>query len=66
MKKLLTMPQIFKNPFYRGKHVVLVKGKAYTAKTGNLALDLLNKLEKKYPDAAPEVAFLPKAKILIL
>lgn len=66
MKKLLTMPEIFKNACYRGKHIVLVKGKAYTAKTGSGALALLNKLEKKYPQATPEVAYLPKAKFLIL
>lgn len=60
------MPQVFKNPKFRGKHVVLVKGKAYTAKTGDAALVLLNKLEEKFPNATPEVAYLPKARFLIL
>ena len=60
------MPQIFKNPRYRGKHVILAAGKVYTAKTGEGAAEILMKLEKTHPDVTPEVAYLPKARSLIL
>lgn len=60
------MIDIFKNPRYRGKHVVLAAGKIYTAKTGEGVEKILKKLEKKHPDITPEVAYLPKARSLIL
>ena len=66
MKKQITMMDIFKNPRYRGKHVILAAGKVYTAKTGDGALEILQKLERRQPDVVPEVAYLPKAKTLIL
>ena len=64
--KTPTMPEIFQNPRYRGKHVILAAGKVYTAKTGEGAAEILKKLEKKFPDVTPEVAYLPKARSLIL
>lgn len=60
------MPEVFKNPRYRGKHVILAGGKIYTAKTGDGAAEILKKLEKKHPDMVPEVAYFPKARSLIL
>lgn len=60
------MPQIFKNPRYRGKHIILAGGKIYTAKTGEGAAEILKRLEKSHPKITPEVAYLPKAKSLIL
>lgn len=58
------MYDIFKNPRYRGKHVILAAGKIYTAKTGDGAAEILKKLEKKRPELIPEVAYLPKARSL--
>lgn len=66
MSKKLSMTDIFKNPRYRGKHVILVAGKVYTAKTGEGAAAILRKLEKTHPQLVPEVAYLPKAHSLIL
>lgn len=60
------MPKIFQNPRYRGKHIILAAGKVYTAKTGGEAIKILKKLEKLHPDVIPEVAYLPKARSLIL
>ena len=60
------MPEIFKNPRYRGKHVILVAGKIFTSKTGGGALEILKKIRKKYPNIRPEIAYLPKAHSLIL
>ena len=66
MKKAITMTDIFKNPRYRGKHVVLAAGRVYTAKTGEGVESILKKLEKTKPHTTPEVAYLPKARSLIL
>lgn len=66
MKTKISMVDIFKNPRYRGKHVVLAAGKIYTAKTGEGVEEILKKIEKKYPNVTPEVAYLPKARSLIL
>ena len=66
MKTKIPMIDIFKNPRYRGKHVVLAAGKIYTAKTGEGAAEILKKLEKKHPNCIPEVAYIPKARTLIL
>lgn len=66
MAKKITMSQIFKNPHYRGKHVILAAGKIYTAKTGDGAAEILKKIREKYPNVTPEVAYLPKARSMIL
>lgn len=66
MKKKISMTDIFKNPHYRGKHIVLAGGKIYTAKTGEGAAEILKKIRRKYPTVTPEVAYLPKAHSLIL
>lgn len=58
------MPEIFKNPKYRGKHVVLIAGKIYTAKTSAEVTSILKKTEKQYPNDTPEYAYLPKARSL--
>lgn len=66
MKAKVSMSQIFKNPKYRGKHVILAAGKVYTAKTGEGASEILKEIREKYPGVTPEVAYLPKAHSLIL
>jgi len=65
-KTKISMMDVFKNPRYRGKHIVLAAGKIYTAKTGEGAADILRKIRKIHPDVTPEVAYLPKAHSLIL
>lgn len=64
--KNVSMVDVFKNPRYRGKHVVLAAGRVYTAKTGEGAAEILSKLRKKHPQVRPEVAYLPKVHSLIL
>ena len=49
MKKPVSMTDIFKNPRYRGKHVILVGGKIFTAKTGEGASKILENARIKYP-----------------
>ena len=64
--KKVSMSDVFNNPRYRGKHVVLAAGKIYSAKTGEGAAKILRKVRQKFPKVTPEVAYLPKAHSLIL
>ncbi len=66
MKAKVSMMDIFKNPRYRGKHVILAAGKIYTARTGEGASEILKEIREKHPKVTPEVAYLPKAHSLIL
>jgi len=60
------MRDVFKNPRYRGKHVILVEGKVYTAKTGVEVARLWKKVEKEHPRSLPEYTFLPKGILTVL
>lgn len=62
----ITMFQILNDPNYRGKHVILVAGKVFTAKTGTEANKVIDKLEKKYPREIPAVTYIPNTDTLIL
>ena len=65
-KNKISMGEIFQNPRYRGRHVILAAGEVYTAKTGEGAARILEKIRKKHPKITPEIAYLPKAHSLIL
>lgn len=54
------------NPQYRGKHIVMIRGKIYTAKSGKEASVLFDKLTKKYPRYIPTLTYIPKEDALIL
>lgn len=60
------MHEVFKNPKYRGKHIIIALGKIYTAKTGKEASAILDKIEKEHPQAVPQVTYIPKQAILIV
>ena len=66
MKKRITMNQIFKDPRYRGRHIIMVSGKLYTAKTGDEAGKILEKARKEHPRAIPKYTYIPKENILIV
>lgn len=61
-----SMTEIFHDPKFRGKHVILVAGKVYTAVRGKTVEKILEKLEKKYPKQTPEYAYIPKGKTAIV
>lgn len=65
-RKKITMQEVFNNPRYRGKHVILAAGKIYTAKTGEGVAKILKKLEKTNPNLIPEIAYLPNFHSLTL
>lgn len=69
MSKKITkdmMINIMGDPAYRGRHIIMLGGKVFTAKTGTQANKILDKLEKKYPKEIPAITYVPKADTLIL
>lgn len=58
------MVRVMSNPRYRGKHVVVVAGKVYTATSGAKANKLLDKLEREYPKETPAITYIPKSDTL--
>lgn len=60
------MKEILNNPRFRGKHVVVVAGKVFTAKTGEKASKILAEVRKKYPKETPAITYIPKADALVL
>ncbi|KKQ51372.1 hypothetical protein A3A52_01075 [Candidatus Woesebacteria bacterium RIFCSPLOWO2_01_FULL_39_14] len=64
--KRLNMLSIMSNPRYRGKHVILVKNKVFTAETGKKAGKILEEIHKKYPEESPQITYIPEADTLIL
>ena len=62
----VSMVNIMSNPKYKGRHVIVIAGKIFTAKTGNQASIILDRLEKKYPKEIPAITYIPKADALIL
>lgn len=69
MKKVIKkhmMIEIMGDPTFMGKHVILVKDKVFTARTGTQASKIINKLEKKYPNEILQITYVPKADTLIL
>lgn len=64
--KAVNMLTVLNNPHYRGKHIIVISGKVYTAKTGAQANRLIDRLEKQYPSETPAITYIPKADTLIL
>ena len=64
--KKVTMTNIMSDPAYKGKHVIVIAGKVFTAKTGKAANKILDRVEKKYPKETPALTYIPKADTLIL
>lgn len=50
----------------RGKYVVIIGKRVFTAKTGREATRLLAQVRKKFPQKTPLATFVPKADTLIL
>lgn len=60
------LSQVYHNPKYEGKHIIVIGGKIYATKTGMAQVELLDKLMKKYPREKPSIAYIPDAETLIL
>lgn len=59
--KKLTMINIISDPKYKGNHLIVVAGKVFTAKTGEGASKILEKIRREYPKETPEITYIPKA-----
>ncbi|MDI6794375.1 MAG: DUF5678 domain-containing protein [bacterium] len=57
---------IFTDPDYRGKHIVMIAGEVFTAKTGKEASKIFDRVTKKYPGKTPTITYVPKEDTLIL
>lgn len=57
---------IFLNPRYRGKHIIMIAGKVFSAKSGREASKLFDKVTKMYPRKTPILAYIPNEETLIL
>mgnify|MGYP001580444060 CR=1 FL=1 len=57
----LTMINIMDDPRYRGKHVIVIKGKVFTARTGEGASKILERVRLKYPKETPAITYIPDA-----
>lgn len=60
------MRKIFEDPKLRGKHVIMIAGHIFTARTGKEAVKLFKRITAQYPDEKPTVTYIPKAESLIL
>lgn len=65
-REKITMEKILNNPRFRGKHVIVVAGKVFTAKTGKKASKILTGVRRKYPKETPAITYIPDADALIL
>jgi len=57
---------IFMDSHYRGKHIVMIAGKIFTAKTGKEASKIFDRVTKRYPGKTPSITYVPKEDALIL
>lgn len=60
------MEKILNDPQYKGKHVVVVGSKIFTAQTGEGAAKILEETDREYPDEIPAITYIPDADTLIL
>ena len=58
--------EIFSNPAYFGKHIVVVNGEVHEARTGEEAVKILKQVRKKYPGKQPTLTYIPEEDTLIL
>jgi hypothetical protein len=57
--------KVYRNPKYKGKHIIIIGGKIYFTKSGRAGSELLEKLLKKYPKETPIITYIPKEESLI-
>ena len=58
--------RVLKSRSYRGKHVILVHGRAYAASSEAELRQLFDKLTEEFPSETPTLAYVPEADSLVL
>jgi hypothetical protein len=57
---------VLRTPAYRGRHVILVHGKIYSASSRAEMRRLFDKAVKEFPGETPLLAYIPRADALVL
>lgn len=65
-QKPTTLNQAWENPRYHGKIIVAAGGEVHGTYKEERAVQLLKKLEKKYPDETPKTTIIPKGGMMML
>ncbi len=60
------MQRLSKNPRYRGKHLIVINGKVFVARSAAQAKRLFDRLTHAYPTSTPTLLYMPKADALVL
>jgi len=58
--------RVCENPRYRGKHLVVVAGRVYVARTSKDLSRLVDRALQRYPGVTPTLVYVPKVESLIL
>ncbi len=58
--------KVLRTPSYRGRHVILVHGKIYSASSRAEMRRLFDKAAKEFPGETPLLAYIPRADALVL
>lgn len=61
-----TSLKFLSDPKNRGKHVIVVAGRVFTAKDAKRARQILNQVRNKFPHQKITLTYVPKADTLIL
>ncbi|MDQ3008958.1 MAG: hypothetical protein M3Q81_05215 [bacterium] len=64
--KPTTVAEAWSNPRYQGKIVVAAGGEVHGTYDDEKALQLLKKLERKYPDQTPETTIIPQRRVVLI
>lgn len=65
-KNSLDILRVMANPKYRGRHLVMITGKVFAAKTAKEARKIFDRVTKKYHNQTPTITCVPKVDTLIL
>ncbi len=58
--------RLARNPRYRGKHLIVIKGKVFVARSAAEAPRLFDRLTRAHRGMTPTLFYVPKADALIL
>lgn len=60
------LQSVYVNPRYRGKHLILVGGEIFVARSAADAPRLFERVARAHPKATPTLVYIPRADTLIL
>ena len=58
--------KVLRTPSYRGKHVILVHGRVYSASSRAEMSRLFDRAVREFPDETPLLAYVPRVDALVL